>query len=784
MKNQWPLFLLFVMAPILVGSQTLKMGVGKSAAYAVVIGISNYQNEAIPDLRFAHRDAEAFIAYLKSKAGGSLSDDQMMVLINENATTAQIAAAMDWLIETVQEGDEAVIYFSGHGDVETKTSMQHGFLLTHDSPPTTYIAGAYPLFYLQSVITTLSTERKAKVFMVMDACHSGTLAGSSIGGAEATSTVLSKQFANEIKIMSCQPNEFSLEGEQWGGGRGVFSYHLIEGLTGLADQDGDFQIKLLEVERYLEDKVAAEVAPNTQIPMTVGNKSKVIALVDEDALTLLKAQKEKETPLMAMVDSRGIEDDVLAQLDVPTAQFYKDFKNALREGPLMTEDIQVVGQKPQPLSADQLYLLLLEKPELKPLYGSMKRNLAVALQEQAQRAINDYLSIREEQVSTNSFNNQEEIGNNERFARYLARAAELLGEKHFMYKDLKSKELYFAAKADLLTSNQEYANRDTFLHAALSKLEAGLEYQSRAPHILLEMGKVYSDLGDFLKAIDYCEQASQISPMWPVPYNILAGDFFNRGDYEKAIEFAKKALALQPKYENAFSILISAYFMTERYDFIVRLCIKMMERNPGYLAAYLELGLAYSTLEQYEEAECYLLEAQKIAPEKALVYATLGEVYYDQKKYDIAEETLQKAIALDPNDSYPYSVLAQLYREQNRTDLAIKTFLAALEFYPDDYLSLGQLGLVYLQKKEYQKAWDLFQKAQVFAPEDPLTQFNFFCFCYERDEQKAAFQWLEKAFQQGLSDYLDYNEIISHGCFQRVKETKRFVRLVKKYGRE
>ena len=27
-----------------------------------------------------------------------------------------------------------------------------------------------------------------------------------------------------LKFFSCQPDEFSLEGQQWGGGRGVFSY--------------------------------------------------------------------------------------------------------------------------------------------------------------------------------------------------------------------------------------------------------------------------------------------------------------------------------------------------------------------------------------------------------------------------------------------------------------------------------------------------------------------------------------------------------------------------------
>ncbi|MBK7305024.1 MAG: hypothetical protein IPI90_17740 [Saprospiraceae bacterium] len=47
------------------------------------------------------------------------------------------------------------------------------------------------------------------------------------------------------KILSCQPNEFSLEGEQWGGGRGVFSYHLVDGLFGLADRNNDGLITLV-----------------------------------------------------------------------------------------------------------------------------------------------------------------------------------------------------------------------------------------------------------------------------------------------------------------------------------------------------------------------------------------------------------------------------------------------------------------------------------------------------------------------------------------------------------
>ena len=39
-----------------------------NVTYAVVVGISDYQDPGIPDLRFADKDAEAFAAFLSSKA--------------------------------------------------------------------------------------------------------------------------------------------------------------------------------------------------------------------------------------------------------------------------------------------------------------------------------------------------------------------------------------------------------------------------------------------------------------------------------------------------------------------------------------------------------------------------------------------------------------------------------------------------------------------------------------------------------------------------------------------
>ena len=63
----------------------------------------------------------------------------MKVLINQQATMAQFANTLDWLWEVCKEGDEAIIYFSGHGDVEKKSLTQPGFLLCCIA----YVAGSH-----------------------------------------------------------------------------------------------------------------------------------------------------------------------------------------------------------------------------------------------------------------------------------------------------------------------------------------------------------------------------------------------------------------------------------------------------------------------------------------------------------------------------------------------------------------------------------------------------------------------------------------------------------------
>ncbi len=83
----------------------------KSQTYAVVIGISNYESDAIPKLEFSHIDAQHFADFLKSEKGGGVSPDNIKLLTNEDAQLASILEALDWLKSQINEYDQAIIYF-------------------------------------------------------------------------------------------------------------------------------------------------------------------------------------------------------------------------------------------------------------------------------------------------------------------------------------------------------------------------------------------------------------------------------------------------------------------------------------------------------------------------------------------------------------------------------------------------------------------------------------------------------------------------------------------------
>ncbi len=633
------LFICFLFANItFVASQNNK-GVspisdpGKSilgTTYAVVVGVSDYQNPDIPDLIYAHKDAFAFSQYLKSPAGGNVPESNIKILLNEEATAAQFASALDWLMEKTKEGDQAIIFFSGHGDVERKTITQPGFLLCWNAPSKVYMGGGtFGLVYLQEIISTLSLQSKAKVIVITDACRSGKLAGSEIGGPHATAANLAKQYANEIKIMSCQPDELSLEGPEWGGGRGVFSYYFLNGITGLADKNKDGMVSLFEIERFLGDKVPEAVSPKIQIPITIGNKGTVISLVDPVSLLALQENEDQDIysgELVAFNYRNSGEPDHKSQNDPIIKEKYNLFKKALKDGHLMF---------PEENSAWSLYQQIKDSPVVAAELLSIQSSLAASLQDQAQQAINDYLKADPEDLrrrwNLNDYYN--------RFPVYLNKAAELLGSKHFLYRDIKAREHYFTGLNQRLAGERN--NDNSLFEKAISEQNQAIELDSAAAYAYNELGLLQRRLKNYSQSIMYFNQALVHSPTWVLPWANIAMSYYDQGEIEKGLTTASRSIALNPNFTLGYFNLAHGYQLQSNWSKARELYIRILDIDKKERHALMNLAAMYYMEKNYEKAGEIINDYKIKYPTDTYVYLPLTCIYLMKSEEEKAYEAIE-----------------------------------------------------------------------------------------------------------------------------------------------
>jgi uncharacterized caspase-like protein len=132
----------------------------------------------------------------------------------------------------------------------------------HDTRLTDLPRTALPMTILQEKLS-LARARRALIFI--DTCHSAGLTGMGPAGGRGLENNLinlysAKLFKEEGRaaITSSDVNELSYENKRWGGGHGVFTYALLEGLRGQADANADSLITAGEVFAYVRDRVRLE----------------------------------------------------------------------------------------------------------------------------------------------------------------------------------------------------------------------------------------------------------------------------------------------------------------------------------------------------------------------------------------------------------------------------------------------------------------------------------------------------------------------------------------------
>ncbi len=700
------------------GTSTPAKPLGKT--WAVIVGVSQYQH--INSLRFAGDDANAFYNYLLSPAGGSVPQSNIQLLLNDKATLGQVDRALANLIDFVKPNDRVFLYFSGHGDQESKTIAQRGFLLTHDSFSSNYNSTAFAVLYLQDYIATLATKNQAQIFMFLDACRAGKLAGSEIGGVQLTGQQLLKQVANEVKFMACQANELSLEGYQWGGGRGLFSYHLIRGMQGLADANGDKTVTLRELERYLEDRVTTEAAPNRQNPLLLA-ADKSLPLVQVDPPTLTAVQKNIPPPAFLPVQGKGFAENILSESKAEVQQWYADFHDAIAKKQLLDT----------PGDADGYYEKLLAVPTIEALHPFIKREFAAALLEESSKAFGGMLGNKNPTTTGNTY--QKNI-------RYLEKAAEILGKSHFLYPNLLAQALYYKG-----------------MMAEPTHLEEALLHYRRAIVADSSFAPAYNDAGRLLyvkkaykEAQEIFEKGLRFAPNWSFLHLNYGLVLAAQNKWPEAEIAYQKAIGLKPDdavaYKNYGSLLAGQDKSTEA-EAAYKRSIELDANDPETHNNY---GMLLNVQKRYDEAESEYKKALELQPDNARVYSNYGIVLAVQNRRTEAEAAFQKSIQLNPNNAQAYFNYGILLAVQNRTQEAETAYQKAIELNPNDAVVYNSYGVLLAAQNRLTEAEKAYRKYIELSPKNALVYGNYGNLLSRQGRQKEAEVAYKKSIELNPGD--------------------------------
>ncbi len=226
--------------------------------WAVVVGINDYPNTR--RLKWAVNDAKAFYRHLVDVI--QIPPENVTLLLNQDASLSRLRSALGThLKKKAGKEDMVIIYFAGHGATEKDVLSPDGdglekYLLPYDVDPQDLYASALPMREISHIFYRIQSER---IIFIADSCYSGASGGRtiSLSGIRAN---ISDAFLDRIAggkgtvIMTASgANEVSAEDEKLQ--HGVFTYYLLEGLSGAADADQDGLVTVAEAYRYVSTHV-------------------------------------------------------------------------------------------------------------------------------------------------------------------------------------------------------------------------------------------------------------------------------------------------------------------------------------------------------------------------------------------------------------------------------------------------------------------------------------------------------------------------------------------------
>ncbi|HLF45046.1 MAG TPA: tetratricopeptide repeat protein [Chitinophagaceae bacterium] len=765
----------------------------ENRTFAMVMGISTYKY--IRPLTYADSDAELFRDFLKSGGGGNVPDSNIYFLKNEDVKAANFfVKGMSWLRNrALKAGDRLYIYLAGHGDA---ISQDEFFYLTYDCNPAGdknnyLITGTIQLYNLKVKIAEHS-RKGVEVIFIMDACRTNELPGGGEGQEMLTAAISEKQ-AGEIIMLATGAGQESLEDAAIGTGHGLFTYYLVDGLVGMADdkENPDNLVTMEELQNYVTltvPNIAQERYKKKQNPFLCceENKKKIISKVDTSFLRKWILAKQLRGQLRGNefdaitrnVKTRGIYDVA----DTSVLDLYNYFNKALKE-------FNLTGNGN---SAESYFQKLNTLAPTSSYTHDAKLDLATEFINFAQSKINLYLegrdvtSIQRIRSQLDADEKSDEISNSldrmEKVARQdFSEVAKML-EKAIEYGEiddegfrrrLMAKNFFFKAHG-----YYDKGGSTEGLRQAIRDAMDAYRADPTAAYILNTLSSLELENNKPDSAIYFARKAIAHAPLWRYPYFNIANAYSRKNNSDSALVYFKKALAVDASRADAYVDLGFFYFQQRQLDSAaayyrkalildpqnvsannnmgwllresrqfeesISFFKKSLQADPKFFNAYNGISRVFTDLRMYDSARTYYQKAMESYPDKLITNNYMGQFFQEINQVDSARSYFIQAAVYDPNYDAPFINLGKLYAGTKQYDSARYFYRKAIELNGKNFRGYNQLGMMFSDMKQFDSAYYYYRKGLEVNPDNTVVLNNFGLSFYAQELFDSAVRYFRK----------------------------------------
>ena len=232
--------------------------------FAAIVGVSKYEfhDAGLNDLQYADSDSRSVREFLLRPEGGGFKPADILYMENSGATTEVVRDALLRFLPKAGPNDLVFIYIAGHGSPDPFDPQKLYFIL-HDTKVADMPKTALRMSELQELLDHVVRAQRVVVFI--DACHSAGVSSNKLVTGRQLERLENNVFnlyasklyqeTGRAVLTSSDVGEVSEEGSNWGGGHGVFTWALLEGLRGSADRNHDKIITAGELFDYVSEQV-------------------------------------------------------------------------------------------------------------------------------------------------------------------------------------------------------------------------------------------------------------------------------------------------------------------------------------------------------------------------------------------------------------------------------------------------------------------------------------------------------------------------------------------------